>query len=374
MADSNASTFKPSSKGLILLTGATGFIGSHTAVELIEDGFDVLGVDNFYNSDPKVLNGINKIIEQSKASNKGRFYFEELDCTDLQAFGQVFDKYATGVPKEERIAEEGKGIVGAIHFAACKAVSESIEKALLYYRNNLVSLLNLIELMQQKAADANIVFSSSCTVYGQPSQENLPIKENAPLQMPLTPYGKTKQMAEYILQDCCRAFNNLSVCALRYFNPIGAHPSALIGELPRGVPQNLVPFITQTAAGIRECLSVFGDDYNTPDGSCIRDYIWVVDLAKAHVAALNKMIQKKLEPWSVFNIGTGKGTSVLELVNSFIKVTGVKLNYKIAPRREGDIEQVWADASKAAELLDWKADTPLDQVLLTAWRWQQTLR
>ena len=356
-----------SSKGLILLTGATGFIGSHTAVELIEDGFDVLGVDNFYNSDPKVLNGINKIIEQSAAPNKGRFYFEEVDCTDGEKFAAIFDKY------NNKEIYPGIGIVGAIHFAACKAVSESIEKALLYYKNNLVSLLNLIELMQKKAAKANIVFSSSCTVYGQPSQENLPIKESAPLQMPLTPYGKTKQMAEYILQDCCRAFDNLSVCALRYFNPIGAHPSALIGELPRGVPQNLVPFITQTAAGIRECLSVFGDDYNTPDGSCIRDYIWVVDLAKAHVAALNKMVEKKLDKWSIFNIGTGKGTSVLELVNTFIKVTGVKLNYKIAPRREGDIEQVWADASKAAKLLDWTADTPLDQVLLSAWRWQQTL-
>ncbi len=358
-----------SSKGLILLTGAAGFIGSHTIVELIEDGFDVLGVDNFYNSSPDALEGINKIVEQSSAPNKGCFFFEEVDCTDYNKFDEIVEKYRSKSAENS----DYRGIVGAIHFAACKAVNESLEKPLLYYRNNIESLLNLITIMRKRSNNPNIVFSSSCTVYGQPADEDLPIKENSPLQMPLTPYGKTKQMAEYILQDCCNAYSNLKVCALRYFNPIGAHPSALIGELPRGVPQNLVPFITQTAAGIRECLSVFGDDYNTPDGSCIRDYIWVVDLAKAHVAALNKMIENKLDKWEVFNIGTGKGTSVLELVNTFIRITGVELKYRIAPRREGDIEQVWADASKAERELEWKADTPLEDILLSAWKWQQRL-
>lgn len=364
------------SKGLILVTGATGFIGSHTVVELIENGYNVLGVDNFYNSTPDVLIGINKIIEQSTSPDKGKFFFEEADCSDYVQFEKVLKKYCYNKNPQEPSSSEKSStckLVGAIHFAACKAVKESLEKPLLYYRNNIVSLINLVELMNMFSSTNNIVFSSSCTVYGQPSTENLPIKESAPLQKSLTPYGKTKQIAEEILEDCCKTYKELKVCALRYFNPIGAHPSALIGELPRGVPQNLVPFITQTAANIRECLNIFGDDYNTPDGSCIRDYIYVVDLAKAHIAALNKMIENKLEKWNVYNIGTGKGYSVLELVNSFIKTTGVNLKYKIAPRREGDIEQIWAEPSKAEKDLEWKADTPIETILMSAWKWQQKL-
>ena len=343
-------------KGLILLTGATGYIGSHTAVELMNAGYDVVGVDNFYNSNPQVLEGIKKITGKDMK-------FEEADCSDYKAFEKVFDKYPQ--------------IVGAIHFAACKAVGESIDKPLLYYRNNIVSLLNLIDLMNKKAKAANIVFSSSCTVYGQPSKEYLPIPETAPLIKSPSPYGKSKQMAEDILSDSVVAFPNLKVCALRYFNPIGAHPSALIGELPRGVPQNLIPYITQTAAGIRDHLSVFGDDYNTPDGSCIRDYIYVVDLAKAHVKAVGKLLEENAAEttgrWTVYNLGTGKGVSVLELVKGFMKATGVDLKYKIVPRRQGDVEQVWADPSKAKRVLGWSADTPLEDVLRSAWKWQQTL-
>ena len=372
------------SKGKILLTGATGYIGSHTWVELLKAGYDVVGVDNFYNSEKRVLDGIAKIVEKEKAqaregSSIGEYSFYEVDCSDIEAFGKVFEKHPD--------------IVGAIHFAACKAVGESVEKPLLYYRNNIVSLLNLITLMKDKGKEANIVFSSSCTVYGQPDKEHLPIAENAPLKRSLSPYGKSKQMAEEILSDSVVAYNNLKVCALRYFNPIGAHPSALIGELPRGVPQNLVPFITQTAAGIREHLNVFGNDYNTPDGSCIRDYIYVVDLAKAHVAAMDMLTGNRAaaansagecnEPtyieaaqtgrWFVYNLGTGRGLSVLELVNGFIKATGVELKYKIAPRRVGDIEQVWANPQKAKIELGWSADTPIEEVLLSAWMWQKTL-
>ncbi|MDD2242373.1 MAG: UDP-glucose 4-epimerase GalE [Bacteroidales bacterium] len=363
-------------KGLILITGATGYIGSHTVVELINAGYDVVGVDNFYNSTAKVLDGIKKIVGFN-------IKFEEIDCSDYKAFENVFVKYPD--------------IVGAIHFAACKAVGESIEKPLLYYRNNIVSLLNLIDLINKKAKQPNIVFSSSCTVYGQPAKKYLPIPETAPLIKSPSPYGKSKQMAEDILSDSIVAFPKLKVCALRYFNPIGAHPTAYIGELPNGVPMNLVPFITQTAAGIRDHLNVFGDDYNTPDGSCIRDYIYVVDLAKAHVKALDKLLGEesaaektvvkktvvaKDSPypaaeasgrWFVYNLGTGKGLSVLQLVKGFIKATGVKLNYVIAPRRTGDVEQVWADPSKAKKELGWKAATPIGEVLKSAWKWQQTL-
>ena len=335
----------------VLLTGATGYIGSHVAVELVNVGYNVIGVDNFSNSTPKVLDGIEKILGK-------RIDFMEVDCTDMEAFSKVFEQYPD--------------IEAAIHFAAYKAVGESVAQPVKYYRNNLDSLVNLIELMTSKAMGANIVFSSSATVYGQPSDDELPIKESTPLQPATSPYGRTKQIAEDILQDCVKAYSNLNVTALRYFNPIGAHPSAHIGELPNGVPNNLVPFITQTAAGIRECLSVFGNDYNTPDGSCIRDYIYVVDLAKAHVKAVDKMLQEGIR-WNVFNLGTGKGLSVLELVNAFIKATGVNLNYKIAERRAGDVEQCWANPSKANKELGWSADTPIEEVLLSAWNWQKTL-
>ena len=332
----------------VLLTGATGYIGSHVAVELTKAGYEVIGVDNFSNSTPKVLDGIEKIIGK-------RIDFMEVDCTDYNAFSKVFDQYPD--------------ICAAIHFAAYKAVGESVAQPVMYYRNNLDSLVNLIELMTTKGAGANIVFSSSATVYGQPADDELPIKETTPLQPATSPYGRTKQIAEDILQDCVKAYPNLNATALRYFNPIGAHPTAHIGELPNGVPNNLVPFITQTAAGIRECLSVFGDDYNTPDGSCIRDYIYVVDLAKAHVAAVDKMLAEGIR-WNVFNLGTGRGLSVLELVNAFIKATGVNLNYKIAPRRAGDVEQCWADPTKANKELGWSADTPIEEVLQSAWKWQ----
>ena len=335
----------------VLLTGAPGYIGSHVAVELVNAGYDVIGVDNFSNSTPKVLDGIEKIIGK-------KIDFMEVDCTDYNAFEKVFEQYPD--------------IEAAIHFAAYKAVGESVAEPIKYYRNNLDSLVNLIELMTLKAKGANVVFSSSATVYGQPADDELPIKESTPLQPATSPYGRTKQIAEDILQDCVRAYANFNATALRYFNPIGAHPTAHIGELPNGVPNNLVPFITQTAAGIRECLSVFGNDYNTPDGSCIRDYIYVVDLAKAHVKAVDKMLQEGIR-WNVFNLGTGKGLSVLELVNAFIKATGVNLNYRIAERRPGDVEQCWANPAKANAELGWSADTPREEVLLSAWKWQQRL-
>ncbi len=339
----------------VLLTGATGYIGSHTAVELMNAGYQVVGVDDFSNSNPKVLEGIAKITGKP-------IDFVEMDCRDYEAFEKVFEKFPD--------------IEAAIHFAAYKAVGESVQKPLMYYDNNIRGLVNLTRLMVEKGKAANIVFSSSCTVYGQPTKENLPITEKAPIQAPTSPYGRTKQMCEDILTDCVKAYPGLSVTALRYFNPIGAHPSALIGELPNGVPQNLVPYITQTAAGIRECLTVFGDDYNTPDGSCIRDYIYVVDLAKAHVKAIDRMLScndGSRERYEIFNLGTGRGLSVLELVHAFEKATGVKLNYRIGPRREGDTEQVWAAPAKANKVLGWSADTPVEEILASAWKWQQTL-
>ena len=333
----------------VLLTGATGYIGSHVAVELVNAGYEVVGVDNFSNSTAKVLDGIEKILGR-------RIDFVEADCTDMEAFARVFDQYPD--------------IEAAIHFAAFKAVGESVAQPMKYFRNNLHSFENLVELMVTRGKGANIVFSSSATVYGQPALDELPIVEEQPFQEASSPYARTKQVAEGILEDCVKAYPNLNATVLRYFNPIGAHPSALIGELPNGVPNNLVPFITQTAAGIRECLSVFGNDYNTPDGSCLRDYIYVVDLAKAHVKAVGKMLQEG-NRWKVYNLGTGRGISVLELVHAFMKATGVSLNYKIAPRRSGDVEQYWADPSKANRELGWSADTPLEEVLLSAWRWQQ---
>jgi UDP-glucose 4-epimerase len=286
--------------------------------------------------------------------------FEQVDCNDAVAMADVFTRYPD--------------IVGVIHFAASKAVGESVEQPLLYYRNNLMSLVTLLE--QMKAHNVhNIVFSSSCTVYGQPTPEHLPVDETAPIQVALSPYGNTKQINEEIIRDEAHADKSLQATILRYFNPIGAHPSAMIGELPNGVPQNLLPFVTQTAIGLRKELKVFGNDYNTPDGSCIRDYIYVVDLAKAHVKAVERMLSgTALDQVEVFNLGTGRGLSVLEILNTFMQVTGVNVPYQIVGRREGDIEQVWAKPDKANNVLGWKADTPIEQVLQSAWKWEQKLR
>lgn len=334
----------------ILVTGGTGYIGSHTTVELQQAGYEVVIVDNLSNSNIKVLDGIQAITGIRPA-------FEEVDCTDKPALKAVFEKYP--------------GIKAIINFAASKAVGESVQKPLLYYRNNLTTLINLLELMPEFGVEG-FVFSSSCTVYGQP--EVLPVTEDTPRQTATSPYGNTKKICEDIITDAVHAEAPYKAILLRYFNPIGAHPSAKIGELPLGVPQNLIPFVTQTAAGIREQLSVFGDDYNTPDGSCIRDYINVVDLAKAHVVAVERMLSgKSLENVEVFNVGTGRGLSVLEIVETFQKVTGVKLNYKIVGRREGDIEQVWADPTKANQVLGWKAEASVEETLLSAWRWQESL-
>ncbi len=334
----------------ILVTGGTGYIGSHTTVELQQAGYEVVIVDNLSNSNIKVLDGIEAITGIRPA-------FEEVDCTDKPSLKAVFEKHP--------------GIKAIINFAASKAVGESVQKPLLYYRNNLDTLINLLELMPEFGVEG-FVFSSSCTVYGQP--EVLPVTEDTPRQTATSPYGNTKKICEDIITDAVHADAPYKAILLRYFNPIGAHPSAKIGELPLGVPQNLIPFVTQTAAGIREQLSVFGDDYNTPDGSCIRDYINVVDLAKAHVVAVERMLSgKSLENVEVFNVGTGRGLSVLEIVETFQKVTGVKLNYKIVGRREGDIEQVWADPTKANQVLGWKAEASVEETLLSAWRWQESL-
>ena len=333
----------------ILVTGGTGYIGSHTVVELIQAGRQVLIVDNLSNSDKSVLEGIEKITGVKPQ-------FVEADCTDAGQMNQVFGQF-----KPEAV----------IHFAASKAVGESVHEPLLYYRNNLLSLVNILNLMREHATQ-HIVFSSSCTVYGQ--AEKLPVTEQTPRLEATSPYGNTKHMCEDILRDSVAAYPEIKAVALRYFNPIGAHPSAAIGELPRGVPNNLIPFVTQTAAGIREQLSVFGDDYNTPDGSCIRDYINVVDLAKAHLVALDRMLQGKMKnPYEIFNIGTGRGVSTLEIVRTFEKVNGLKLNYRIAGRRSGDIEAVWADPSYANEELGWQARETLEDTLKSAWNWQKHL-
>ncbi len=339
-------------KQTILVTGGTGFIGSHTTVELLQAGYDVVIVDNLSNSKIEVLDGIEKITGVRPA-------FENIDLRDKEATENVLKKY----PKIE----------GIIHFAASKAVGESVEKPLLYYRNNIVSLVNLLELMP-KYNVKGIIFSSSCTVYGQPTPENLPVTENAPIQKALSPYGNTKQINEEIIQDFIHSGAPIKSVILRYFNPIGAHPSALIGELPNGVPMNLIPFVTQTAIGIRKELKIFGNDYNTPDGTCIRDYIYVVDLAKAHVAAMARVLDQETAPIEYFNIGTGTGVSTLEVVEGFEKATGVKVNWTYAPRREGDIEKVWGNVDKANNILGWKAETPLDDVLRSAWKWQLKLR
>ena len=340
-------------KETILVTGGTGFIGSHTTVELIQNGYNVVIVDNLSNSNASVVDGIEKITGV-------RPEFEKVDCCDYAAMENVFEKH--------------KGISGIIHFAASKAVGESVQKPLLYYRNNINSLINLLELMPKHGVKG-IIFSSSCTVYGQPSEENLPVTEEAPMQKALSPYGNTKQVNEEIIQDYIHSGAPIKSIILRYFNPIGSHPSALIGELPNGVPMNLIPFVTQTAIGIRKELKIFGNDYNTPDGTCIRDYIDIMDLAKAHVKAMERILNENgTDPVEVFNIGTGKGLSTLQIVEGFEKATGVKLNWHYAPRREGDIEKVWANPHKANTVLGWKASVDIEDTLRSAWKWQQKLR
>ncbi|MBQ6202866.1 MAG: UDP-glucose 4-epimerase GalE [Prevotella sp.] len=339
-------------KQTILVTGGTGFIGSHTTVELIEAGYKVVIVDNLSNSTADSIDGIERITGI-------RPEFEQVDCCDKDALEGVFQKYP--------------GIEGIIHFAASKAVGESVEKPLLYYRNNITSLINLLELMP-KYGVKGIIFSSSCTVYGQPTAENLPVTEKAPIQKALSPYGNTKQINEEIIQDYIHSGADIKAVILRYFNPIGAHPSAEIGELPNGVPMNLIPFVTQTAMGIRSELKVFGNDYNTPDGTCIRDYIYVVDLAKAHVKAMERVLDTDSEKIEIFNIGTGTGWSTLQVVEGFEKATGVKLNWNYAPRREGDIEKVWGNVDKANKVLGWKAEANIEDVLRSAWNWQKKLR
>ena len=338
-------------KGKILVTGGTGYIGSHTVVELQNSGYEVIIVDNLSNSRADVVDSIEKV-------SGIRPSFEALDCLDYDGLDALFTKY--------------QGIKGIIHFAASKAVGESVLKPLLYYRNNLVSLINLLELMPKHGVEG-IIFSSSCTVYGQP--DILPVTEAAPTKTAESPYGNTKQINEEIIYDYVKSGAPINAILLRYFNPIGAHPTALLGELPNGVPQNLIPFLTQTAIGIREKLSVFGDDYNTPDGSCIRDYINVVDLAKAHVVAMDRIMeQKQDEKVEIFNIGTGRGLSVLELIHAFEESTGVKLNYQIVGRRAGDIEQVWANPERANKVLGWKAESSIEDTLKSAWAWQLKLR
>ena len=339
-------------KERILVTGGTGYIGSHTVVELQNNGYDVVIVDNLSNSRADVVDNIEKITGIRPA-------FEHVDCLDYAALENVFTKYP--------------GIKGIIHFAASKAVGESVQKPLLYYRNNIVSLINLLELMPRHGVEG-IIFSSSCTVYGQP--DHLPVTEEAPIKKAESPYGNTKQINEEIIRDTIASGSPIHAILLRYFNPIGAHPTALIGELPNGVPQNLIPYLTQTAIGIREKLTVFGDDYNTPDGSCIRDYIYVVDLAKAHVTAMHRILDGIAERHSrgIQHRITGKGVSVLELIHAFEASTGVKLNYQIGKRRAGDIEQVWADPTYAQQRTRLEGRTSLEDTLRSAWEWQLKLR
>ena len=335
----------------ILVTGGLGFIGSHTVVELQNEGFDVVIIDNCSNSSPDVLDRITRITGKKPI-------FEEFDLREKDKVQDFFNRH--------------QDIQGVIHFAASKAVGESVENPLLYYENNLSTLVYLLQELTEKAS-SNFIFSSSCTVYGQ--ADELPITENAPVKTAESPYGNTKQIGEEIIRDTCKVNTSLKAISLRYFNPIGAHLSAEIGELPIGVPQNLVPYITQTAIGLREQLSVFGDDYPTQDGTCIRDYIHVVDLAKAHVVALQRLINSKNESnYEVFNVGTGTGSSVLEVIQSFEKVSGQKLNYKIVDRREGDITAAYADTTKANNILGWKAQSSLDDSLGSAWKWEQKVR
>lgn len=334
----------------ILVTGGLGFIGSHTVVELQQQGYEVVIIDNLSNSSIDVLDGIAEITGSKPA-------FEKIDLREKQAVADFFKKY--------------DDVSGVIHFAASKAVGESVENPLLYYENNLGSLVYLLQQLQEKE-DGCFIFSSSCTVYGQ--AEKMPITEDAPIQQAMSPYGNTKQIGEEIITDTCKV-SNINAILLRYFNPVGAHESNKIGELPLGVPQNLVPFITQTAMGLRKELSVFGDDYPTHDGTCVRDYIHVADLAKAHVVALKRLLDKKnAGKVEVFNLGTGRGNSVLDVIKSFEKVSGQKLNYKIVGRREGDITEAYADTAKANDVLGWKTERSLDDALLSAWNWEKHVR
>ena len=333
----------------VLVSGGAGFIGSHVTVELIQAGYDVIVADNMSNCDKTGFLGAQKITCR-------KIPFHKIDFCNRRAVERLFDT---------------NKIDAVIHFAAFKAVGESVEQPVMYYHNNLDSFLNIIDVARTHECE-NILFSSSATVYGQP--EELPVTEESPRQEATSPYGNTKQICEDILRDSVKAYGNIKGIALRYFNPIGAHPSALIGELPRGVPNNLVPFITQTAIGKRECLSIFGNDYPTPDGTCLRDYIDIVDLAQAHVCAVSRMMDGKMkEPYEIFNIGTGRPVSVLELVNTFQDVNGVKVNYKFAPRRPGDVTAVWADPSKANEELGWKAKRTVEETLQAAWNWEKHL-
>ncbi len=335
----------------ILVTGGLGFIGSHTVVELQNEGFEVVIVDNLSNSSINVLDGIEAITGKKPL-------FEEFDLRDKPKVQDFFQKHSD--------------VTGVIHFAASKAVGESVEEPLLYYENNLGVLVYILQELKKKGG-ASFIFSSSCTVYGQ--ADEMPITESAPVKPAESPYGNTKQVGEEIIRDTCKVNPDLKAIALRYFNPIGAHPSGKIGELPIGIPQNLVPFITQTGIGLREQLSVFGDDYPTEDGTCIRDYIHVVDLAKAHVAALQRLLKDENETnYEVFNLGTGTGSSVLEVIQSFERVSGEKLNYKIVDRRSGDIIQAYADTKRANEVLGWKAKSSLDDAMKSAWEWEKIVR
>lgn len=334
----------------ILVTGGLGFIGSHTVVELQQKGHEVIIIDNLSNSSIEVLDGIQSITNIRPA-------FEVLDLRNKQAVVAFFTTHSD--------------ITGVIHFAASKAVGESVENPLLYYENNICTLVYVLQELQKRDA-ASFIFSSSCTVYGQ--AEKMPITEDAPIQKAMSPYGNTKQIGEEIIHDIAKV-SSINAILLRYFNPIGSHPTAAIGELPLGVPQNLVPFITQTAVGLRNELSVFGDDYATPDGTAVRDYIHVVDLAKAHVVALERLLNKQnLEKVETFNLGTGKGSSVLEVITSFEKTNNLKLPYKIVGRREGDITEAYADTHKANTVLGWKTEATLDEALASAWKWEQKIR
>ncbi|MEK8180601.1 UDP-glucose 4-epimerase GalE [Flavobacterium buctense] len=334
----------------VLVTGGLGFIGSHTVVELQNQGFEVVAIDNLSNSSLSVLDGIEKITGKKPV-------FENIDLREKAAVQNFFKKH--------------HDLVGVIHFAASKAVGESVENPLLYYENNINTLVYVLQELTS-LPQANFIFSSSCTVYGQ--AEVMPITENASIQPAMSPYGNTKQIGEEIINDVVKV-TNLNAISLRYFNPIGAHPSAEIGELPLGVPQNLVPFITQTAMGLRQELSVFGNDYPTVDGTCIRDYIHVVDLAKAHVVALQRLLdQQNLEKVETFNLGTGTGSSVLQVIQAFEKVSGQKLPYKIVARREGDVIQAYANTDKAREVLGWSTELSLDDALVSAWKWEQKVR
>lgn len=334
----------------VLVTGGSGFIGSHTVVELQQAGYEVVAIDNFENSTPTVIENVEKITGQ-------KVHFIKADIRDKQALKNVFETH--------------KDISAVIHFAAYKAVGESVEKPLAYYENNVGGTVNLVEAMQQHGV-TKLVFSSSCTVYGDVTADALPITESSPVVKANSPYGNTKKICEELLFDTAKA-SSTQIVALRYFNPIGAHDSALIGELPNGVPNNLIPFVTQTAIGIREKLTVFGNDYPTRDGSCIRDFIHVVDLAKAHVKAI-EFLSNNSDSYSVFNIGTGNGNTVLEVINAFEKVSGQKLNYQIGPRREGDVVQIFASCDKATTKLGWKAERSLDNALETAWKWELHLK